>query len=94
MWVRGLKHQFIYKLNGWIKVAPRVGAWIETYVITKQQPLQGVAPRVGAWIETPYGHVGTSRRKVAPRVGAWIETILNLTIKTLALSRTSCGCVD
>ena len=53
-----------------------------------------VAPRVGAWIETPYGHVGTSRRKVAPRVGAWIETILNLTIKTLALSRTSCGCVD
>ena len=50
VWVRGLKHQFIYKLNGWIKVAPRVGAWI--------------------------------------------ETILNLTIKTLALSRTSCGCVD
>jgi len=36
-----------------IKVAPRVGAWIETYsfkVIYQDNVI--VAPRVGAWIET------------------------------------------
>ena len=52
MWVRGLKHQFIYKLNGWIKVAPRVGAWIETLQLNLLLQLRNVAPRVGAWIET------------------------------------------
>ena len=36
-----------------IRVAPRVGAWIET-VSTLGQPSRPckVAPRVGAWIET------------------------------------------
>ena len=34
------------------KVAPRVGAWIETVVEKSENEARGVAPRVGAWIET------------------------------------------
>ena len=34
------------------KVAPRVGAWIETYHFCFLITPQRVAPRVGAWIET------------------------------------------
>ncbi len=77
--------------RGWrpafCRVAPRVGAWIET---GRAAPRVGawlgglltVAPRVGAWIETrrPLTRVGawmkpdTGLIAVAPRVGAWIET--------------------
>ena len=57
------------------KVAPRVGAWIET----KRKPkaittLLWVAPRVGAWIETTRQRLPVQKNIVAPRVGAWIET--------------------
>ncbi len=34
------------------QVAPRVGAWIETYFGMPIAPFHYVAPRVGAWIET------------------------------------------
>ncbi len=34
------------------KVAPHVGAWIETVVISVEFIPGGVAPHVGAWIET------------------------------------------
>ena len=53
MWVRGLKHEEIEKLERSIDVAPRVGAWIETKVkmLDILEDLY-VAPRVGAWIET------------------------------------------
>ena len=34
------------------KVAPRVGAWIETVNRIGKTPKKQVAPRVGAWIET------------------------------------------
>ena len=51
------------------RVAPRVGAWIETSSTKRSATPRRVAPRVGAWIET------TPRCPfVAPRVGAWIET--------------------
>ena len=33
-------------------VAPRVGAWIETWNLKKVSICNDVAPRVGAWIET------------------------------------------
>ncbi len=33
-------------------VAPRAGAWIETYKKLEKQMQQHVAPRAGAWIET------------------------------------------
>ena len=50
-WVRGLKLMLVQtkmKLN----VAPYVGAWIETKVLTPHCLLAIVAPYVGAWIET------------------------------------------
>ena len=34
------------------RVAPRVGAWIETKRTTPISTVKAVAPRVGAWIET------------------------------------------
>ena len=54
MWVRGLKPGFIRTGKGNHRVAPRVGAWIETLDIAKERVFDVVAPRVGAWIETLY----------------------------------------
>ena len=51
-WVRGLKHiNGIGSVNT-EKVAPYVGAWIETFHCLKPEFFDGVAPYVGAWIET------------------------------------------
>ena len=74
-WGRGLKRP--YWLNNIFKVAvaPRVGAWIETYFMRKMLPYHQVAPRVGAWIETNFNVPSLLPYTVAPRVGAWIETI-------------------
>ena len=62
MWVRGLKHH-----NGTlsikIKVAPYVGAWIETFYIKYGLTNKVVAPYVGAWIET-----ATSRQRRSSHV--------------------------
>ena len=55
-------------------VAPRVGAWIETYYQPLTKDIMAVAPRVGAWIETVNYTRQLDCRNVAPRVGAWIET--------------------
>ena len=57
-------------------VAPRVGAWIETFVIDLIVSFYDVAPRVGAWIETLFLHSTNTDHQVAPRVGAWIETFV------------------
>ena len=75
-------------------VAPRVGAWIETFQFKNVFLYLRVAPRVGAWIETSFPlscrNVGT----VAPRVGAWIETSIVPLGTTATTCRTPCGCVD
>ena len=53
MWVRGLKQsQYGPLFFGLVSVAPRVGAWIETYKEVEREYYDKVAPRVGAWIET------------------------------------------
>ena len=53
VWVRGLKLKSGKEINEILKVAPRVGAWIETLVAADLYSMVGgVAPRVGAWIET------------------------------------------
>ena len=52
VWVRGLKLLYIIYLFKWHQVAPRVGAWIETYKEIEREYYDKVAPRVGAWIET------------------------------------------
>ena len=58
-------------------VAPRAGAWIETFMAVPLNQVPQVAPRAGAWIETcnnPDGGIGAAQ--VAPRAGAWIETLM------------------
>ena len=55
-------------------VAPRVGAWIETFDGGTVINTPIVAPRVGAWIETRSFKRYQCSNGVAPRVGAWIET--------------------
>ena len=52
MWVRGLKRLISQALSEVIDVAPRVGAWIDTFGVLYVLKFFAVAPRVGAWIET------------------------------------------
>ena len=53
VWVRGLKRQNCGRsVPRYTKVAPRVGAWIETTGHGGVRLGDEVAPRVGAWIET------------------------------------------
>jgi len=56
-----------------ISVAPRAGAWIETFLLLEYFYRQQVAPRAGAWIETFWYLGNVKLTKVAPRAGAWIE---------------------
>ena len=48
-------------------VAPRVGAWIETFDYTQTLLSQYVAPRVGAWIETYVTSKSKKMKGRAPR---------------------------
>ena len=54
MWVRGLKQNKQKMEEQKIRVAPYVGAWIETYDENGELLYNKVAPYVGAWIETFY----------------------------------------
>ena len=82
------------------QVAPRAGAWIETFLAALAPGLRflaAVAPRAGAWIETtPRTIFGAERRQlVAPRAGAWIETAMQARCPSLRpASRPPCGGVD
>ena len=51
-WVRGLKRATSTLLASRQKVAPYVGAWIETKKRRMNDRITNVAPYVGAWIET------------------------------------------
>ena len=51
-WGRGLKHGGVTIRAPFFRVAPRVGAWIETISSFPFAVEYHVAPRVGAWIET------------------------------------------
>ena len=77
MWVRGLKRDVKAASVYCAKVAPYVGAWIETNKDKEQEQEELVAPYVGAWIETDSISWFCKSRPVAPYVGAWIETSLN-----------------
>ena len=52
VWVRGLKPEIVANELAQMRVAPRVGAWIETADASHAAAGYSVAPRVGAWIET------------------------------------------
>ena len=51
-WVRGLKQYNIADDNERKKVAPYMGAWIETHKFHLLRKILNVAPYMGAWIET------------------------------------------
>ena len=52
MWVRGLKLPVGRCRRQSVRVAPYVGAWIETSTLSRTSMISSVAPYVGAWIET------------------------------------------
>ena len=52
MWERGLKLEMYLGAQGQYRVAPHVGAWIETLKVPIPTEGDEVAPHVGAWIET------------------------------------------
>ena len=70
-WVRGLKHLHPNLGHVVVKVAPRVGAWIETLARVCWQMCAGVAPRVGAWIETSKDIEKNSKRPASHP--AWVR---------------------
>ena len=74
VWVRGLKHaQFrAGKRAGF--VAPRVGAWIETYWVRIRISISGSHPVWVRGLKLQKSSVQKCALQVAPRVGAWIET--------------------
>ena len=72
--MRGLKHGRGGFRRTRRKVAPLVGAWIETVIGRKMSDWVRVAPLVGAWIETQSEYDTKIEELVAPLVGAWIET--------------------
>ena len=92
--MRGLKLLLFGRRVREIRVAPRVGAWIETTLKSVNMALSLVAPRVGAWIETSALGLRARDYYVAPRVGAWIETGASNTRMPFNPRRTPCGCVD
>ena len=92
-WVRGLKRR---RCALWMqrRVAPYVGAWIETAYSFEPRSEFKVAPYVGAWIETCAATRLRMFSKVAPYVGAWIETVIFAACEIGATGRTLRGCVD
>ena len=86
MWVRGLKRYSFVFGSFQFRVAPHVGAWIETFCQFSAIVKDLVAPHVGAWIETSSTVLPVAHLPVAPHVGAWIETLPSRTVKEPVMS--------
>ena len=92
-WVRGLKHGMPLECIKYEKVAPYVGAWIETECETDKA---GYLVSHPTWVRGLKHPLSDGKRKdagVAPYVGAWIETHNSLRCIEHR-SRTLRGCVD
>ena len=63
------------------KVAPRVGAWIETYISNYSICKTDVAPRVGAWIETWIYTNSLSARRSHP---VWVRGLKLVNVGVVA----------
>ena len=74
MWVRGLKHAVLFA-QPILKVAPYVGAWIETLLVTCYGDETTVAPYVGAWIETASWRSSSALRASHPM---WVRGLKRL----------------
>ena len=75
------------------RVAPRVGAWIETVWTCGAVAQRSVAPRVGAWIET-----SSTRKSATPRrsLPVWERGLKHPQRRSVGQrgSRSQCGSVD
>ena len=89
-----MKLGYLDEFGQGVRVAPRVGAWIETRKDESEGRTKDVAPRVGAWIETSIGLKHKDLVGVAPRVGAWIETAVMVVRVVIVLCRAPRGRVD
>ena len=76
-----------------MRVAPYVGAWIETKIQLDTCPKYVVAPYVGAWIETAQSITSAAPAKSHPTWVRGLKPFLYCLIK-VSLSRTLRGCVD
>jgi len=77
-----------------LEVAPRVGAWIETYACAGDNRRGRVAPRVGAWIETVPSAAGSALyQRRTPRGCVDWNWLSGCTGKS-GTGRTPRGCVD
>ena len=94
MWVRGLKLAYQKIVNDHYKVAPHVGAWIETYVVgnydlyTRSHPMwvRGLKPNC----------VKPKRlwRKSHPMWVRGLKPTDKPSVPIVKKGRTPCGCVD
>ena len=75
-------------------IAPRSGAWIETFYSVAVTIKVKIAPRSGAWIETLVNDLMWTGHHIAPRSGAWIETPLGRFESKCQRNRPSLGGVD
>ena len=78
-----------------LDVAPRVGAWIETFAKATKAGTIAVAPRVGAWIET-FNYTNKKRTRLWSHL-VWVRGLKPFGFVPLLRTnegRTSCGCVD
>ena len=82
----------IYQILG--KVAPRVGAWIETLIMQQDVVAYGSHPVWVRGLKLLWVLLRPLLAYVAPRVGAWIETMMVTTNLLVNICRTPCGCVD
>ena len=71
---RGLKLFFINTHLGVYRVAPRAGAWIETFVISLSVDIVMSPPARGRGLKLLFAQHSLKWKGVAPRAGAWIET--------------------
>ena len=75
------------------KVAPYVGAWIETVHSDHVHQIQRVAPYVGAWIETRRKRLIEFQKQSHP---TWVRGLKHIEAldNIHCLCRTLRGCVD
>ena len=94
MWERGLKPQTGIAVSVGQRVAPHVGAWIETILVYNDNPLSYVAPHVGAWIETAASTAAAASTNAS--LPMWERGLkpMSFALTSPMTSRSPCGSVD
>ena len=94
LWVRGLKQNLPGDIVKKLSVAPFVGAWIETILLTQELLWLWSHPLWVRGLKRIWWYLHSKPFRVAPFVGAWIETLESVSELVKVSSRTLCGCVD